>query len=145
VRWYLFFISKIIEDDSEDDLIGGQKDEHGCLIGAGYSWCEEKQKCLRDWEEECLESSEAGIAEAVALAHKKDVSEVSVRITQEDGDYARGGVEFAPGGPGNAGMFLAVKSGGEWEIIYDGNGNPDCDKFEDDYSFPYEMLKGFCY
>ena len=24
-------------------LVGGDKDEHGCLIAAGYSWCEEKQ------------------------------------------------------------------------------------------------------
>lgn len=34
-------------------IIGGQKDEHGCLIAAGYSWCEAKQKCLRTWEEKC--------------------------------------------------------------------------------------------
>jgi hypothetical protein len=33
--------------------IGGDKDEHGCLIAAGYSWCEAKQKCLRTWEEPC--------------------------------------------------------------------------------------------
>lgn len=39
------------------ELIGGQKDEHGCLIPAGYSWCEEKQKCLRVWEEKCDETS----------------------------------------------------------------------------------------
>jgi hypothetical protein len=36
-----------------DQVIGGDKDEHGCLIAAGYSWCEAKQKCLRTWEEEC--------------------------------------------------------------------------------------------
>lgn len=35
------------------EIIGGDKDEHGCLIAAGYSWCEEKQKCLRTWEESC--------------------------------------------------------------------------------------------
>jgi len=34
-------------------LIGGDIDEHGCLIAAGYSWCEVKQKCLRIWEEPC--------------------------------------------------------------------------------------------
>lgn len=34
-------------------LIGGDKDSHGCLIAAGYSWCEAKQKCLRTWEEKC--------------------------------------------------------------------------------------------
>ena len=34
-------------------LIGGTKDAHGCLPGAGYSWCDAKQKCLRVWEEYC--------------------------------------------------------------------------------------------
>ena len=33
--------------------IGGERDEHGCLGPAGYTWCESKQKCLRTWEEEC--------------------------------------------------------------------------------------------
>ncbi|MBN2517462.1 MAG: hypothetical protein JXB14_01315 [Candidatus Altiarchaeota archaeon] len=37
--------------------IGGDKDEHGCLIAAGYSWCEPKQKCLRTWEEPCEEGN----------------------------------------------------------------------------------------
>ena len=34
-------------------IIGGDVDEHGCIPSAGYSWCEEKQKCLRVWEEDC--------------------------------------------------------------------------------------------
>ena len=34
-------------------IIGGDVDEGGCLVGAGYSWCEPKQKCLRVWEEPC--------------------------------------------------------------------------------------------
>ena len=38
---------------ANDQQIGGDKDEHGCLIAAGYSWCEAKQKCLRTWEEPC--------------------------------------------------------------------------------------------
>ncbi|MDD5433413.1 MAG: DUF5667 domain-containing protein [Candidatus Pacebacteria bacterium] len=34
-------------------IVGGDKDEHGCIGSAGYSWCEAKQKCLRVWEEPC--------------------------------------------------------------------------------------------
>jgi hypothetical protein len=34
-------------------IIGGDKDAGGCLVGAGYSWCEVKNKCLRVWEEKC--------------------------------------------------------------------------------------------
>jgi hypothetical protein len=37
--------------------IGGEKDAHGCLTGAGYSWCEAKGKCLRVWEEPCTGTS----------------------------------------------------------------------------------------
>lgn len=36
--------------------IGGDKDEHGCLTAGGYLWCEEKQKCLREWEESCSDN-----------------------------------------------------------------------------------------
>ena len=34
-------------------IVGGDKDEHGCIGSAGYSWCAEKNKCLRVWEEKC--------------------------------------------------------------------------------------------
>lgn len=37
----------------ESQLVGGDEDEHGCIGSADYSWCEEKQKCLRSWEENC--------------------------------------------------------------------------------------------
>lgn len=32
---------------------GSDRDSHGCIPSAGYTWCEEKQKCLRPWEENC--------------------------------------------------------------------------------------------
>jgi len=40
----------------QEQLIGGDTDSGGCLIAAGYSWCEAKQKCLRAWEEPCEEA-----------------------------------------------------------------------------------------
>lgn len=50
---------------SPSALLGGDRDEHGCLPSAGYSWCEAKDKCLRVWEESC-EAAAAGsiLAEA---------------------------------------------------------------------------------
>ncbi len=33
--------------------VGGQTDGHGCLVAAGYSWCEALGKCIRQWEEDC--------------------------------------------------------------------------------------------
>jgi hypothetical protein len=35
------------------NIIGGDRDQGGCLVGAGYSWCPSKNKCLRVWEEPC--------------------------------------------------------------------------------------------
>lgn len=37
----------------QQQVVGGDRDEHGCIASAGYSWCEAKQKCLRTWEEPC--------------------------------------------------------------------------------------------
>ena len=39
--------------EPEGQLVGNDRDVHGCIGSAGYSWCEAKQKCLRIWEEKC--------------------------------------------------------------------------------------------
>jgi hypothetical protein len=72
--------SKIVpvEDNSrkEQPLLGGDRDEHGCIGSAGYSWCEAKNKCLRQWEEKCepekdtASSSSLSESEARAIAEK---------------------------------------------------------------------------
>lgn len=48
---------KIQEKMGNRKLIGGDRDKHGCIGSAGYSWCDEKQKCIRVWEEECASST----------------------------------------------------------------------------------------
>jgi hypothetical protein len=42
---------------NQSDIVGNDRDEHGCIGSAGYSWCEIKQKCLRVWEEKCEENT----------------------------------------------------------------------------------------
>ncbi|MBN2101444.1 MAG: hypothetical protein JW716_01070 [Candidatus Aenigmarchaeota archaeon] len=41
--------SATIKLESEKQ-IGGEKDEHGCLVPAGYSWDEDVGACIRGWE-----------------------------------------------------------------------------------------------
>ena len=48
-----FFLLNRPKSSPPDNIVGGDRDEHGCIGSAGYSWCEEKQKCLRIWEEPC--------------------------------------------------------------------------------------------
>lgn len=44
------------EKENEKEIMpGGDEDEHGCKPSAGYTWCEEKQKCLRVFEEYCAD------------------------------------------------------------------------------------------
>jgi hypothetical protein len=38
---------------------GSDRDSHGCIGSAGYTWCEPKQKCLREWEESCTGAAPA--------------------------------------------------------------------------------------
>jgi len=45
------------EPSGTPGIVGGDKDVHGCIGSAGYSWCEAKQKCLRIWEEPCISPS----------------------------------------------------------------------------------------
>ncbi len=33
--------------------LGGQRDPNNCLIGAGFTWCEATQGCIRRWETPC--------------------------------------------------------------------------------------------
>lgn len=54
----LIFLIVFTAGCAEKQIIGGDKDEYGCYIAAGYSWCEPKQKCIRIWEEGCPEKRE---------------------------------------------------------------------------------------
>jgi len=35
------------------EMVGNDRDIHGCIASAGYTWCEAKEKCIRPWEEKC--------------------------------------------------------------------------------------------
>ena len=41
----------------QQKLVGNDRDSHGCISSAGYTWCAVKNKCLRTWEEKCETAS----------------------------------------------------------------------------------------
>lgn len=55
-----------------ENVVGGDKDEQGCIGSAGYSWCQEKQKCLRTWEESC-EGNSGSANCAIENCHGLDI------------------------------------------------------------------------
>lgn len=131
----------------DQQIVGGDKDEHGCIGSAGYSWCEPKSKCLRIWEEACYASAEEEIKYLLAKKYNKLISDVSIKANKSTADYMSGGVFFsAPDLPssGPGGAFLAAKTGNVWTLVFDGNGSINCEEIKSQYSFPADMLKGFC-
>ena len=133
------------DTENNNQLIGGQKDEHGCLIAAGYSWCQAKQKCLRVWEEACTGlEDEQGIKQAFVDRYTKPIEDITIIISQNNGDYAFGSVTFGQGGPGEGGYFFAYKKDGKWLIAADGNGSVSC-RYLKYYGFPDDMTKDTCY
>lgn len=37
-------------DEPPVQIVGNDRDEHGCIGSAGYSWCAATQRCERPWE-----------------------------------------------------------------------------------------------
>jgi hypothetical protein len=35
---------------TEPRMVGGDRDEHGCIASAGYLWCGREKRCVRPWE-----------------------------------------------------------------------------------------------
>lgn len=130
-------------ENADRALVGGDRDEHGCIGSAGYTWCEPKEKCLRLWEEQCYASLEEELEHILAAKHERLPDETKVTITKRsaDGNYVSGGVMFGAGGPGEGGMLLAARIDNVWQVVFDGNGNPDCEQLRDEYNFPDEILK----
>ena len=144
-------INPVVSPTVKPGLVGDDLDENGCKGSAGYSWCETKQKCLRIWEEPCNEISPTIMEEEVQdlkviikqlLINKygQTSSGLTITVSKELGDYARGGAS----GQGGGGMWLAKKINGLWQLIFDGNGVPDCGKLKTTYLFPKEILTGVC-
>jgi membrane-bound inhibitor of C-type lysozyme len=48
-------------NQATEKMVGNDRDSHGCIGSAGYSWCEVKQKCLRSWEEDCAAATSSNI------------------------------------------------------------------------------------
>ena len=63
----------------EDKLIGGQRDEHGCLGPAGYSWDAPIGACVREWELNDLQRFAAKTAvDKVGEEYGLTVAEVTI-------------------------------------------------------------------
>ncbi|MFZ4631614.1 MAG: Gmad2 immunoglobulin-like domain-containing protein [Patescibacteria group bacterium] len=68
-------IAPVTDNNKKDiNIVGNDRDEHGCIASAGYIWCEAKQKCLRSWEETCelVEGKDKLATEDLQASFSKD-------------------------------------------------------------------------
>ncbi|MFH0770288.1 MAG: hypothetical protein V1926_02825 [Candidatus Peregrinibacteria bacterium] len=129
-------------ETSSSPVVGGDRDVHGCIGSAGYSWCGEAQKCLRIWEDPCNPEAASAIGKLLEQKYKKQSGSVTARIVMQEGDFATGSVSFAPGAEG--GIFLAKRTKNAWTLAFDGNGAVPCGELQNTLGFPPEVLKNFC-
>ncbi len=125
-------------------LVGGDKDIHGCIGSAGYTWCAGKNKCVRPWEEPCptaqpTQSDIEGITQALKEKNNWQNIELDVKITKNDGTYAYGSVNEKNAQAGG-GYFYAIKENGSWHIVADGNGIITCEQVSPYPSFPTDLI-----
>lgn len=69
--------------------------------------------------------------------YPENAGDISIDVTHQTADHARGSVSFEEGMAG--GLWLATVIDGQWQIVHDGNGAIPC-TLQDDYGFPDEML-----
>ncbi len=133
-------------------LLGGDRDAHGCIGSAGYSWCEIKQKCLRVWEEPCGEATttppvslaptvnetmvlQTVIKQQIVAKRGSSANNLTITVSKIDGNYATGGASAEGGGA----MWLAAKVNGSWKLAWDGNGTIGCTDIAA-YNFSVSMV-----
>jgi hypothetical protein len=128
-------------------LVGADRDAHGCIGSAGYSWCDVKQKCLRTWEEPCenttpaatideTEVLKAAMKAAIVAKRGAGAADMTYTISKVNGDYAQGGAN----GSGGGGMWFAAKVNGTWKLVWDGNGIITCADIAPYPDFPKTMI-----
>ncbi len=84
------------------------------------------------------------IKKLLSEKYDKKLSQIDLEIEQQTSHHLRGSVFLdseLSDGEGNGGIFLAAKTGQEWELVFDGNGSFSCRMLEE-YDFPEDMQTG---
>merc|ERR1719419_635488 len=89
-------------------MLGGVRDENGCLGSAGYSWCEKQNNCVRSWELEGEWDDEC-VAEATPSSDSSQSTSDSSGESNEEGSVMLGGARDEDGCLGSAGYEWCEK------------------------------------
>ncbi len=85
------------------------------------------------------EDVEQILKQRFAEKYNKNVNEVELHINDQIPSFVKGGIKFA--GEISGAMFFAAEVGGEWVIVWDGNGVYECSLLQS-YNFPADWMEG---
>jgi hypothetical protein len=73
---------------------------------------------------------------ALIAKHGPDAASLNVTVSKIEGDYASGAATAQAGG----GMWYATKVNGNWNLVWDGNGQINCSDITPYPSFPSDLI-----
>ena len=80
---------KVNTEENEATLVGADRDEHGCITSAGFSWSELQQTCVQFWEAGVrlnpLEVKEGDAVISAFVLFNKDESKAEIILPNKEG------------------------------------------------------------
>ena len=75
--------------EEQEELVGTDRDEHGCISSAGFSWSELQQTCVQLWEAgvrlDPIEVKEGDAVISAFVLFNKDESKAEVVLPKKEG------------------------------------------------------------
>ena len=76
-------------EETQEPLVGADRDEHGCITSAGFSWSELQQTCVQLWEAgvrlDPIEVKEGDAVISAFVLFNKDESKAEVVLPNKEG------------------------------------------------------------
>lgn len=72
------------EKTEKTTRVGNDKDDHGCIASAGYTWCEVQKDCIRLWEKGVRMNAVGDAGKTLFLVFSPDSTQVELFFSEED-------------------------------------------------------------
>ena len=71
-------------ETEKTEIVGDDKDEHGCIASAGYTWSEAQKDCIRLWEKGVRLASVDDAENTLFIVFSPDSTQVELFFSEED-------------------------------------------------------------
>lgn len=75
---------EVAEQADTVHVVGGDKDKHGCIASAGYTWSEAQKDCIRLWEKGVRMNAVDDAEKVLFLVFSPDSTQVELFFSEEE-------------------------------------------------------------